>query len=174
MKVENKNESCSDGTRPVENLCFDPVGKDYVKVVVIRIALVYGILMALALLISQIDFSHALIITIAAECVLGAAFFVNAAFARKIYRLRGYALRDRDISYRSGIFFTAVTTIPFCRIQQVSVRLNPVSRIFGLYYLDIINGAQSAMNRVTIPGLSLAKAEGLKTLLIRKSGCCDE
>ena len=54
----------------------------------------------------------------------------------------GFALREHDITWRTGIIFPSVTTIPFCKIQQVSIRQNPVSRLFGLYSVHIVNGAQ--------------------------------
>ena len=85
-----------------------------------------------------------------------------------------FALRNKDISYRSGIFFESVTTIPFSKIQQVSTRMNLVSRLFSLYYVDVINGSQDAMSRLTIPGLSAEKAEQLKSLLINNTRCGNE
>lgn len=156
----------SDDIQPIESLVFQPVEKSYVKVVVIRIALVYIILMACACLMLLSDMSHVVIVLIAAECVLGLVFAANAVMARKIYRFKGYALRDKDITYRSGIFFTSVTTIPFSKIQQVSIRMNPVSRIFNLYYVDVTSGAQGVTNSVSIPGLTRKKAEEIKSLLI--------
>lgn len=111
---------------------------------------------------------------VATECLLAAAFAVNAALVRKIYDFKGFALRNKDISYRSGIFFESVTTIPFNKIQQVSTRMNLVSRFFSLYYVDVINGSQDAMSRLTIPGLSAEKAEQLKSLLINNSRCGNE
>lgn len=155
--------------QPIEELCFEHVESSYLKVVAIRITIVYLLLIASALLI--VPLWDNIILLIGLECAFAAAYAVNVAHARKIYNFKGYALRDRDISYRSGIYFTKVTTVPFCKIQQVSIRMNLVSRIFGLYYVDVINGSQSTMNQLTIPGLTLEKAERLKSLLINKADC---
>lgn len=155
--------------QPVENLCFEHVESAYVNVVVIRLTLVYILLMACALLIPVLW--DAWPAAIAVECALAVAFGVNVALARRIFAFKGYALRQRDISYRSGLFFPSVTTIPFGKIQQVSVRMNLVSRLFGLYYVDVVNGSQAAMNQLTIPGLTRENAERLKSLLINKADC---
>lgn len=130
--------SLCDDILPYNKLRFEPVDKNYIKVVYVRLLLVYVILMACALFILLIEAESMPLMLIGAELVLAAAFVANMAFVRKIYSFKGYRLSEKDISYRSGIFFPKVTTIPFCKIQQVSVRRNPVTSIFGLYYIDVI------------------------------------
>jgi len=155
--------------QPIEDLHFEHIERTYIKVIIVRLTLIYFVLMAMALFIPEFVSDHAVAILIAAETVLAVVFAINISMMCKIYSFKGYALRNNDISYRSGIFFESVTTIPFSKIQQVSIRMNPVSRIFKLYYLDVINGSQDSMNSVTIPGLSHEKAERLKSLLINKA-----
>ena len=60
---------------------------------------------------------------------------------------------------------SSVITIPFCKIQQVSIRQNPITRIFGLYAIDIVNGAQM-LEATSIPGLTEEKANDIKALII--------
>ncbi len=160
-----------DDIQPVDDLSFVPLEGTYVKVLMARISLIYILLMACALMILLFAESNGGWILLGAECALAIAFAANVALARKIYDIRGYALRDKDISYRGGLFLTTVTTIPFSKIQQVSIRMNPISRIFGLCYLDIINGSQAISNRITIPGLPREQAERIKSLLINKADC---
>ena len=160
-----------DDTQPIESLTFESIESRYVKVLIARIVLIYALLMACALFILLIEVDYAETILIAAECLLTVALIVNLALTQKIFRFRGYALRNKDISYRSGIFFPTVTTIPYSKIQQVDIRMNPFSRLFKLYYVDVINGSQNAMNEITIPGLSREKAEQMKSLLINNTAC---
>lgn len=155
-----------DEVQPVEKLVFEHVEPKYVKVVIARITLVYLLLMGCATLILTSDYSHKTAIFIAGEIVLALAYVINIAMSAKIFSFKGYAIRNRDITYRSGIFFPKTTTVPFCKIQQVTVRMNPVSRIFGLYYIDIVNGTQNELNQITIPGLSHDRARQIETLLI--------
>lgn len=163
-----------DDIQTIESLSFVPLEKSYIKVLIARVVLVYLIFMACALILTllvDLPIGWAFLSIVG---VLALAMVVNIFLVRKIYNIRGYALRDKDISYRRGLLFTTVTTVPFSKIQQVSVRLNPISRIFGLYYVDVINGSQDAMNRISIPGLTHEKAEQMKSLLINKADCDNE
>lgn len=162
-----------DEIQPVECLTFERVDQTYIKVLTSRIVLVYIILMCCALIPFLADFYQGWTLIIV-EGLLAAILATNVLLVRKIYDIKGYALRDMDVSYRSGLFFTSVTTIPYNKVQQVSVRMNPISRIFGLYYLDIINGSQAAMNQITIPGLTKEKADQLKSLLISNTDSANE
>lgn len=151
----------------VENLHLEHVESKYIKVVIGRLILVYLILMGAASLILTADLEHGTAILVGAETVLLIALAINVALSAKILNFKGYALRDHDITYRSGLFFTKVTTIPFEKIQQVTVRMNPLSRLFGLYYVDVINGTQDPSNQITIPGLTHQRARQIETLLIQ-------
>lgn len=56
-------------------------------------------------------------------------------------------------------------TIPLCKVQQVSIQQNPISKIFGLYSIAIVNGAQFEAETV-IPGLTKARADEMKTIIM--------
>lgn len=162
---------CNEGILNLENITFKKPCSKYIKMMMIQISVIYFFLMALAMLILLSDSKNATVILIAVECTLAVAYVVNVALSRKICDFRGYALRDNDVSYRSRIFFPTVTTVPFSKIQQVSVRMNPLSRIFKLYYVDIINGSQNTWKQISIPGLTQEEAEQIKSLLISKADC---
>lgn len=162
-----------DDVQPVENLEFQPVEPIYTRVLTARIILSYIIFIGLAFIILAFEESYRWWILLGVEAILVIALVINLVLVHKIYDFKGYALRDKDISYRSGIFFSSVKTVPFSKIQQVSVRTNPIARMFGLSYLDIVNGSQSSVNQITIPGLTSDDAERIKALLINKD-CCDE
>lgn len=162
-----------DDVQLVEDLEFQPVEPIYTRVLTARIILSYIVFMGLAFIILAFEESYRWWILLGVEAVLVITLVINLVLVHKIYDFKGYALRDKDISYRSGIFFTSVKTVPFSKIQQVSVRTNPIARMFGLSYLDIVNGSQSSVNQITIPGLTSDDAERIKALLINKD-CCDE
>ena len=81
--------------QPIEELCFEHVESSYLKVVAIRITIVYLLLIASALLI--VPLWDNIVLLIGLECAFAAAYAVNVAHARKIYNFKGYALRDREI-----------------------------------------------------------------------------
>lgn len=154
---------------PIESLKFEHLDNRYVKVCTITYIITYVALMCLLLLLLIPDWEYRLVTLIAAEAAVVIAFAWNMTLIPKIYTFKGYAVRERDISYRSGIFFPTVTTVPFCKIQQVTLRQNPVSRMFRMYYIDIVNGSQSTMKQMVIPGLTKERAEQIKTMLISKA-----
>ena len=101
--------------------------------------------------------------------LVGTALTYILLLLPKACAYKGFAIREHDITYRTGIIFPSVTTVPFCKIQQVSIRQNPVSRFFGLYSVAVVNGAQ-LMTETAIPGLTRERAEEIKAFLIERTG----
>lgn len=155
------------GVDPVEELNFRHPEPRYIRAILITTLLSYLTLMGLALLLLVSSLEHKVLFTAIIEGVLALAGTVNLCLLRRIYDARGYALREHDITCRRGLFFPAMTTIPYSRIQQVSVGQNPVTRALGLYALEIVSGAQTSS--LSIPGLSEETARDIKSILIQKS-----
>lgn len=91
----------------------------------------------------------------------------NLFWMKKAYNFRGYAIREKDISMRRGLFFRKYRTVPFSNIQQVSVQQGPLSRPFKLYSLEIEDASQSGVG-LSIPGLTKERAHQLKDFLLDK------
>lgn len=126
--------------------------------------MLYVLLMGLALLLLLTEEAW---ICLTAECVIAAVFIANMIFLPASYHYKGYAFREHDLSYRSGIVCPTVTTVPYSRIQQVSMKQNIVARAFKLYSVEIVNGAQT-MSSVRIPGLSEERAMRIKDFITDK------
>lgn len=153
-----------DDTTPVGLLHYTPLDKRYKKVSVIAAALAYTVLIAAGMLLLYIEDMW---IFWSAEGVLAVVCAINLALLPKAYGYKGYAMREHDMSYRSGIIFPKITTVPYDRIQQVSRKQNPLSKFFGLYSVEIVNGAQELAS-ITIPGLPEEKANQIKRFLTEK------
>lgn len=155
-------EYIGEDTDPVEELVYERIDRRYrmVQIVLTVIGNLFLAGMALMLLLME-----NCIWCVLAECIVAAAMVVNLIIVRKAWMFKGYALRQRDISFRSGVIFPSVTTIPFSRMQQVSVKQNPVSRFFGLCSVELVNGAQ-AMAALSIPGLTEERANQIKNIVI--------
>lgn len=150
----------------VENLHYTPLEGKYLKVLYVKTLFIYLAFMVLALFLLLADtFNYRYLTVVGMEGVLLIALVVNFFLLSKAFAYKGFAIREHDITYRSGLFFPSVTTIPFCKIQQVSVRQNLITRMFGLYTIDIVNGAQLLAN-TSIPGLAEEKANEIKVLII--------
>lgn len=82
---------------------------------------------------------------------------------------RGYLVRERDLSYRSGWFFRGQTTVPYTRIQHSEVSQGPIARKFRICTLKLYTAGSSGAN-LRIPGLDSEVAETLRTLIDERSG----
>lgn len=82
---------------------------------------------------------------------------------------KGYAVRDKDIIYKSGVFWRTVTAIPFNRIQHVEKCSTPLDRRFNIATLQLFTAGGSGGD-LKIHGLSSATAESLRTFILSKVG----
>lgn len=153
----------------VERLTYEPLQHKFIQVQFLSTLLSYVLLLGLPFfLLLMEDFNYRTEIIIIAELIIVLAASVNLWILPHAYKYKGFAIREHDITYRSGIIFPSVVTIPFCKIQQVSIRQNPISRLFGLYTVDIVNGAQ-LLAETHIPGLSEQRANEIKALLVERT-----
>ena len=157
-------EDIMQGIQPVDELKFYGIDPRYRLVQLILTGLGYILVAVFALILLLVD---ECIWCILAECVIAVAMVVNLIVANKAWKFKGYALRENDITYRSGLVFAKTTTIPYNRIQQVSVKQNPVSKLFSMFSVEVVNGAQG-MASLTIPGLTDENANKIKEIVIQK------
>lgn len=157
-------------TDPVEALSYEHVSPKYRSVQMAYAVIVYAVIAAAALLLLL---SGSAWWCVAAEAATAVALALNLAVLARAYRFKGYALREHDITWRSGVIFPKTTTVPFVKIQQVSVCQNPVSKFFGLCAVEVVNGAQG-LSSLSIQGLTKADADRLKSVITQRlDGCHD-
>lgn len=92
---------------------------------------------------------------------------LHLLWMKKAFRVRGYSVRERDVSVRKGLFFRRTITVPISKIQQVTIKQSVIERALGLYKLDISDGSQGAI-AVVIPGLTEERANELRDHLLSK------
>lgn len=78
----------------------------------------------------------------------------------------GYLVRDKDLSYRRGVISREVTTVPYARVQHVSIDRGPLARSFGMATLQM----RTAGDGLTIPGMNHETAMKLKELVADRAG----
>ena len=86
---------------------------------------------------------------------------------------RGYAIRDKDIVYRSGVFWRQITAVPFNRIQHVETSSTPLDRHFGTSVLQLYT-AGGAGGDLKIHGLPRDTAERLRAYILDMAGATIE
>jgi uncharacterized protein len=91
----------------------------------------------------------------------------------RAFRIKGYAVRQRDLMYRSGLLFRKTTVIPYSRIQHSEVHQGVIERQFGLARLAIYT-AGGSQSDLTIPGLTKERAEQMRTFVSEKVASDEE
>ena len=85
----------------------------------------------------------------------------------------GYAVRERDIIYKSGVFWHTITAVPFNRIQHVEKSSTPLDRRFNIATLQLFT-AGGAGGDLKIHGLPAKTAEKLRFFILEKIGASVE
>jgi len=89
------------------------------------------------------------------------------------FRQKGYAVRERDISYKTGLINRVTTTIPFNRVQHCDIKQGLISRYFGLSKLNVYT-AGGAKRDLSLPGLTENKAKKMMDYVLQKTLAFDE
>ncbi|MEL6561214.1 MAG: PH domain-containing protein [Bacteroidota bacterium] len=83
------------------------------------------------------------------------------------YNKKGYAVRELDIIYKSGLWWRKKIIIPFNRIQHCEVQQGPFSKIFGLRSLTVYT-AGGGNSDLRVAGIPEQQAEDLKEFVLSK------
>lgn len=114
---------------------------------------------------NQDAFSNAIWMAILVGLVLilvGLVVFTKFSFQKK-----GYAFREHDAIYKSGLISETTTIIPFNRVQHVALHQGFISRKLGLASIELFTAGGSSSD-LEIPGLLLADALLIKNLVSQK------
>jgi len=149
-----------------EEVEYTKLHTNYWKVVLLNFgvfALILGISLVLGLLFNEkMKPNQTLFIVLYAVLLLVILFFLRIGFRKK-----GYAFRNHDVLYRSGVIATNSMVIPYNRVQHVALHEGFVSRIFGLTKVEIFTAGGSSSD-LEIPGIPKEEAENIKQLLMGK------
>lgn len=86
---------------------------------------------------------------------------------RASIRRRGFALRENDIIYKSGIISISTSIVPFARVQHITLDEGIFSRMYQLASLQILT-AGGASGSITIAGIEVEEAQKIKDILTRQ------
>jgi hypothetical protein len=152
----------------IKKLEFIKINKNYLKVILINLFLIFIPLFIGLILLHQLVFTEEI-----NEFIIPIYSIFTAVFGFVIWYLllsftkRKYALREKDISYKSGLLVRQITTVPFSRIQHVETDEKPISRIFGLASLSVYTAGDSSDDLV-IKGITKKKALKIKEFITTK------
>ncbi|MFQ5446235.1 MAG: PH domain-containing protein [Saprospiraceae bacterium] len=96
-------------------------------------------------------------------------FGLSMYVAGRRYDCAGYALRERDILHKHGVWWRTTTSIPFNRIQHVEVSQGLVENAFNLASLRVFTAGGSSSD-LSIEGLLHNDAMRIKEFITQKIG----
>lgn len=154
----------------LETVGYQKLEKDYLKVSYYGRFITW--LVILGLLLSGITMTGFLFTDTKIALAILSLGFVLAVLSfwalKKGFDIKGFYLREKDISFREGLIFRSITTIPFNRIQHCEITQGPIERRYHLKTLQVFTaGGQSS--DLTIPGLKEEEAERLKEFITQQT-----
>lgn len=153
------------GLPQVEEITFQPLEKEYLVVerisYTITTIVIFLIGFAIFYFIEETQ-NYKVILSVAALFTL---FTVVGWITTVVgFRVSGYAIRDKDVLYRSGWLVRKTRIVPLNRIQHVSVQSGPIERKYKLGSVSIFT-AGAGQADFTIRGIKEATAHQLKDWL---------
>ncbi len=150
---------------PIANeLVMEPMAAAYereVKTQQLIIWLPLLIISFIPFLLVQIIF----LLLIPAAILLLATIIFNLVVRKS--KVKGVALREFDIAYRSGLFWRKIVIVAFNRVQHVEVSSGPLQRKFGMASVKIFTAGGSSVD-LRVDGLTAERAEQIRTFIASK------
>lgn len=89
-------------------------------------------------------------------------WLMEKAFSRK-----AYAIREKDVLYRTGWIVRVLHVCPFNRIQHCSVHSGPLERQYGLASITLFTSGSEGSD-LRIPGLTEETASAIREFIMQK------
>ena len=146
-------------------LDMEPMAAAYEREVKVQQLIIWAPLLALSLvplLVLQLVF-----LLLIPLFVLLLAAIISRLIIRKS-RIKGIALREHDIAYRSGLYWRKTVMLAFNRVQHVEVSSGPLQRRFDLASLKFFTAGGSSVD-LKVDGLRRERAEQIRAYIMAKS-----
>jgi membrane protein YdbS with pleckstrin-like domain len=167
MDFEN-NQLPSQHLPSIDDIQFESLELNYQKVSIYFTAFFFMaaiiIYLGIGIFVEEL-FSSPLIWIVIGGWILVASFFIFLSY--KSYFFEGFALREKDVVYKSGMWFRSTIIVPFNRVQHCEINQGPIDRYFGLSELSLFTAGGSSSD-LNIPGLSQETAAKLKQFITNK------
>ena len=151
-----------------EHVPLIPIERSYLTVIRIEWSISAAILLIIAIaLVLSIELLQGplwMSIIFGGWLVLTATYFF---VQQKGFYSKAYALRDKDLIFRSGWIVRKISTCPFNRIQHSSVNTGFFERRYGLATLALYTAGTNDAD-LRIPGLKEADAYAMKEWITQK------
>ena len=160
---EFNNNTIDISTLPkFEETSLNPLQKDYFKVMLIRFGILFvllliGIITLYMVSIEELIKDKIIYFFIGWLILLILSFlYLKVSFDKK-----GFALREHDVIFKSGVISETTTIVTNNRVQHVALHQGMLSRYFGLASIELFTAGGSASD-LKINGLLLEDAKKVK------------
>lgn len=149
-----------------EEVPLEKIAPSYWKIIILNISIFYLVIIGIAVGISFTDakFEGSNWIPFVA---IGLLLVLTVWGYWASFKRRGFALREKDIIYKSGIIAATTTIVPLKNIQHIELNEGWLSRILNLGTIEIFT-AGGGTGHVQISGLPVEKARALKEALLKQ------
>ncbi len=142
-----------DSLPKAEDVIMKSLSPSYPTILIIVTLLMTAIPVIAITILSLLD-APVLIIHYTSWFYIGAAVFLIIGYfwSHLDAKHRGYAIREQDILYKSGVIWRNVIAVPFNRLQHAELHRGPLERLFKLSSLRLFT-AGGLKADMTIPAL---------------------
>lgn len=125
-------------------------------------------LLIIALVVAYFNFEKIELVWFGVAFTLWLIFLLaKFSFIQLGFPNKGYAIRQKDLHYRTGYLTYKTISVPFNRIQHVEIRQGFISKMLDLAILKIYTAGNSAHD-LSLKGISLETAEEIKQIVTSK------
>ncbi|MDE5423536.1 PH domain-containing protein [Ancylomarina sp. DW003] len=125
-------------------------------------------LLIIALIVAYFNFEEIGLVWFGVAFTLWLIFLlIKFSFIQLGFPNKGYAIRQKDLHYKTGYLTHKTISVPFNRIQHVEIRQGFISKMLDLAVLKIYTAGNSAHD-LSLKGISLETAEEIKQIITSK------
>ena len=138
----------------------------YKKIMLINVTIAYIIIgMATGVVLYFFDETRAFwLIALVVYLLLIA---VSVLLVNISFKNRGFAFRNHDVIYKSGVLASSTIVVPYNRVQHVALHEGILSRKYGLAAIEVFTAGGDTSD-LKISGIEKDEAEKIKQLLVGK------
>lgn len=152
----------------LEDLQFNRVEKKYLTVLLVRLLIVAFILNGIGLFLYFTEHlgipSGKILYTLLG---INTLLIIRTLLTVLSFKIRAYALREKDITYQRGLLMFKQTTVSVNRMHHIELTQGILMKLFNLSTIKIYT-AGGNQSDISIAGINKTKAKEIKALLSNK------
>lgn len=161
--MEFTNETIAISALPkFEETPLQPLQKAYFKVMIIQFGMVYGLIFIGLVVVYFVDLNDFFKTNQLYFFILWLVLVIfNFLYIRISFAKKGFALREHDVIFKSGVISETTIIVTNNRVQHVALHQGMLSRYFGLASIELFTAGGSSSD-LKINGLLLEDAKKIK------------